>query len=55
MTIQDIDDKIKVLQTKLSVSNDSLEKQNIQRQISVMRFKREVETIKMKIQQLESN
>ena len=54
MTIQDIDNKIKVLQTKLSVSQDNLEKQDYQSKISVLKYKREIETIKFKIQQLES-
>lgn len=54
MTIQEIDDKIKVLQTELSVSKDSTSQAAIQKKISVLKLKREIETIKFKIQQLET-
>ena len=54
MTIQDIDNKIKVLNTKLNVSLDNLEKQELQRKINVLKLKREIETIKQKIEQLSS-
>lgn len=54
MTIQDIDNKIKVLHTKLNVSQDSLEKQELQRRINVLMLKREIETIKQKIKQLDN-
>ena len=55
MTIQDIDNKIKVLQIKLNVSQNSLEKQEFQRNISVLKLKREIESIKEKIQLLDNH
>jgi len=52
MNIQDIDDKLKVLQTKLSVSDSNDEIIRFQKQIKVLKLKREIETIKIKIEQL---
>lgn len=54
MNIQDIDDKLKVLQTKLSVSDGNEEIARIQKQIKVLKLKREIETIKQRIDQMES-
>ena len=54
MNIQDIDDKLKVLKTKLSVSDGSDAIAKIQKQIKVLKLKREIETIKHKIDQLEN-
>lgn len=52
MTIQDIDNQIKLKRTELQITVDYEKKQKIQKQIRVLNFKKEIEIIKFKIQQL---
>ena len=54
MTTQDIDNQIKLQQTKLSIATDNDHRVAAQNRIKVLRFKREIESIKDKIRQLES-
>lgn len=54
MTIQDIDDQILLWQTKLNIASTAIQKADAQNRINVLRFKREIETIRAKIKQLES-
>lgn len=54
MTIQDIDDQIKLQQTKLNIASDDKQRMVAQNRIRVLRFKREIESIKEKIKRIES-
>jgi hypothetical protein len=47
-----IEDKIKVKQTQLSVEDDSLRKQQLQKQLRKLQFQKEIEQIKKRIEQL---
>lgn len=52
MTLKDINDQLKLKTTELQITDDSEKRQRIQKQIQVLRYKKEIETIKHKIQQL---
>jgi len=57
MSIDDIRNKLRLNQEKLRIANSEgnyEQKQKIQNQITVLNFKMEIETIKHKIQQLQS-
>lgn len=54
MTIKDLNDQLQIKQLQLQLAIDTDTKQRIQNQIQVLQFKKEIETIKAKIQQLES-
>jgi hypothetical protein len=47
-----VDDKIRVKQVELQVENDPLKKQQLQVQLRKLQFEKEIQTIKMKIEQL---
>ena len=47
-----LEDKIKVKQTQVSVENDPLRKQELQRQLRKLQFQKEIEQIKKRIEQL---
>lgn len=57
MNIDDIKNQLRLNQEKLRIANsdgDYDQKQKIQNQITVLNFKLEIETIKHKIEQLQS-
>lgn len=54
MSIQDIDDQLKVKKTELNYEKDSLRREKLQDQIKSLQFKREIVEIKEKIKQLSS-
>ena len=54
MTIQDIDDQIKLQQTKLSIATDDAQRQAANKRIKILRYKREIESIKDKIMKMDS-
>lgn len=47
-----LEDKIKVKQTQVSVENDPVRKQELQKQLRKLQFHREIEEIKKRIEQL---
>lgn len=47
-----IDDKIRVKQTQVSVENDPVRKQVLQRQLRKLQLQKEIEQIKKRIEQL---
>jgi hypothetical protein len=47
-----LDDKIKVKQTQLSVENDPLRKQELQKQLRKLQLQKEIEQIRKRIEQL---
>jgi hypothetical protein len=47
-----LEDKIKVKQTQVSVENDPLRKQELQKQLRKLQFQKEIEQIKKRIEQL---
>lgn len=47
-----IDDKIRVKQTQVSVENDPVRKQVLQKQLRKLQFQKEIEQIKKRIEQL---
>ena len=53
MTIQDIDNQIKLQQTKLNIATSTDAKAAAQNKIKVLRYKREIERIKGLIDQLQ--
>jgi len=55
MSIQDIDDKLKLEKLKLSISTSSSEKVEIQTKIKILNYKREIERIKNLISQLKGD
>ena len=50
--MDEIDDKIKVKQTQVSVENDPVRKQELQKQLRKLQFQKEIEQIKKRIEQL---
>lgn len=50
--MEDVDDKIRVKQVELQVENDPLRKQQLQVQLRKLQLKKEIQTIKKKIEQL---
>ena len=53
MTIQDIDNQIKLQQTKLNIADNPDAQAKAQNKIKILRYKREIERIKGLIQQLQ--
>jgi hypothetical protein len=47
-----IDDKIRVKQTQVSVENDPVRKQVLQKQLRKLQLQKEIEQIKIRIEQL---
>lgn len=47
-----LEDNIKVKQTQVSVENDPLRKQELQKQLRKLQFQKEIEQIKKRIEQL---
>lgn len=47
-----LDDKIKVKQTQVSVENDPVRKQELQKQLRRLQLKKEIEQIRKRIEQL---
>ncbi len=47
-----IDDKIRVKQTQVSVENDPVRKQELQKQLRRLQLKKEIEQIRKRIEQL---
>lgn len=47
-----LEDKIKVKQTQVSVENDPVRKQVLQQQLRKLQFQKEIEQIKKRIEQL---
>lgn len=47
-----IDDKIRVKQTQVSVENDPVRKQVLQKQLRKLQLQKEIEQIKKRIEQL---
>ncbi len=50
--MDELDDKIRVKQTQVSVENDPLRKQELQKQLRKLQFQKEIEQIKKRIEQL---
>lgn len=50
--MDELDDKIRVKQTQVSVENDPLRKQELQKQLRKLQFQKEIEHIKKRIEQL---
>lgn len=53
--IQDIDNQIKLQQTKLNIATDDEQRVNAQNRIKVLKYKREIERITVLIDQLNEN
>jgi hypothetical protein len=47
-----LEDKIRVKQTQVSVENDPVRKQELQKQLRKLQFQKEIEQIKKRIEQL---
>lgn len=50
--MEEIDNKIRVKQTQVSVEIDPVRKQELQKQLRKLQFKKEIEQIKKRIEQL---
>jgi hypothetical protein len=50
--MDELDDKIRVKQTQVSVENDPVRKQVLQQQLRKLQFQKEIEQIKKRIEQL---
>lgn len=50
--MDELDDKIRVKQIQVSVENDPLRKQELQKQLRKLQFQKEIEQIKKRIEQL---
>ncbi|MEY2702987.1 MAG: hypothetical protein RLY43_1625 [Bacteroidota bacterium] len=50
--MEEIDDKIRVKQTQVSVENDPVRKQVLQKQLRKLQLQKEIEQIKKRIEQL---
>jgi hypothetical protein len=50
--MQEIEDKIRVKQTQVSVENDPVRKQMLQQQLRKLQLQKEIEQIKKRIEQL---
>jgi hypothetical protein len=50
--MDELDDKIRVKQTQVSVENDPVRKQELQKQLRKLQFQKEIEQIKKRIEQL---
>jgi hypothetical protein len=50
--MDELDDKIRVKQIQVSVENDPLRKQELQKQLRKLQFHKEIEQIKKRIEQL---
>lgn len=49
---QTIDDKIKVLQTRISVEHDPTQKQELNKQLQKLKLEKEIELIRKRIEYL---
>jgi hypothetical protein len=47
-----IDDKIKVLQTKISVEHEPIRKEELNKQLLTLRLRKQIENIQKRIEQL---
>jgi len=54
MTIQDINNQLKLKQTELQITQDVEKRQAIQNRIKVLQYKKEIEEIRKRIEQLSS-
>jgi hypothetical protein len=50
--MDELDDKIRVKQTQVSVENDPVRKQMLQQQLRKLQLQKEIEQIKKRIEQL---
>jgi hypothetical protein len=50
--METIDDKIKIKQTQVSVENDPVRKQELQKQLRKLQLQKEIENIRRRIEQL---
>jgi hypothetical protein len=50
--MDELDDKIRVKQTQVSVENEPVRKQELQKQLRKLQFQKEIEQIKKRIEQL---
>ena len=50
--MDELDDKIRVKQTQVSVESDPLRKQELQKQLRKLQFQKEIEQIKKRIELL---
>jgi hypothetical protein len=50
--METIDDKIKIKQTQVSVENDPMRKQELQKQLRKLQLQKEIERIRKTIEQL---
>jgi hypothetical protein len=50
--MEELDDKIRVKQIQVSVENDPNRKQELQKQLRKLKFQKEIEQIKKRIEQL---
>jgi hypothetical protein len=50
--METIDDKIKIKQTQVSVENDPVRKQELQKQLRKLQLQKEIERIRKTIEQL---
>jgi hypothetical protein len=50
--MDELDDKIRVKQTQVSVENDPVRKQELQKQLRKLQLQKEIEQIKKRIEQL---
>ena len=50
--MDELDDKIRVKQTQVSVENDPVRKQELQKQLRKLQLQKEIENIKKRIEQL---
>lgn len=50
--MDELDDKIRVKQTQVTVENDPIRKQELQKQLRKLQFQKEIEQIKKRIEQL---
>lgn len=55
MTIQDIDNQIKLQKTKLNIADNTQQKAKAQNKMKILKYKREIERIKALIDQLKDN
>jgi hypothetical protein len=55
MTIQNIDNQIKLQRTKLNIASDDDQRTSAQKRIKILQYKREIERIKELIDQLHRN
>lgn len=54
MDTQKIDNQIKLNQTKLQITNDSEQRQHIQKQLTILNLKKQIQALQDRIKQLQS-